>query len=112
MRRSQFFASVTKDETRRALEAVVVKQPRLPSLPALKLQQERIDDIYENTDALVTSDVVTLSDVTMVWNSGDGLKLETMRLNLDAIAAWWIAPGQVIKGTKDTGGFWAVGVGF
>ena len=43
-------------------------------------------------------DHVTLSDVTMVWSSGDGLRLEVVRISLDAIAGWWITPGQAIKG--------------
>ena len=45
---------------------------------------------------------VGLSDATMVWSSGDGLKLDTVRPSLEAIAAWWIPPGQAIKGSKDS----------
>ncbi len=55
-------------------------------------------------------DSVTLSDVTMVWSSGDGLKLKTIRLNLDAIAAWWVAKGEPIKGSKDSGAFFGIAV--
>ena len=48
----------------------------------------------------------------MVWSSGDGLKLDTVRLSVDAIAAWWVAPGQAIKGSKESGGgaFFAIAV--
>ena len=55
-------------------------------------------------------DSVTLSDVTMVWSSGDGLKLKTIRLNLDAVAAWWVAKGEPIKGSKDSGAFFGIAV--
>jgi hypothetical protein len=48
----------------------------------------------------------------MVWSSGDGLNLQTVRVSLDAIAAWWVLPGQAIQGKKDASGFWAVGVAF
>ena len=40
VRRSQFFVSITKDVTLTTLKAVESRQPRLPSLPALRLQQE------------------------------------------------------------------------
>ena len=46
----------------------------------------------------------------MVWNSGDGVRLTALRLNLDAIAAWWLTGGQAITGKGDTGGFWAISV--
>jgi hypothetical protein len=49
-------------------------------------------------------DHVTLSDVTMVWSSGDGLRLEVVRISLDAIAGWWITPGQAIKGRTEASG--------
>ena len=58
------------------------------------------------------ADHLTLSDVTMVWSSGDGLRVSSVRLSLDAIAAWWLAGSQPIKGSKDGSGFVAVGVSF
>jgi len=58
------------------------------------------------------AEYITLSDVTMVWSSGDGLRLQSVRLNLDAIAAWWLTPGQPVKGSKDANGFLAIGVSF
>ena len=49
---------------------------------------------------------------SLLWSSGDGLKLETIRLSLDAIAAWWAAKADTIKAPKDSNAFWAVGVTF
>jgi hypothetical protein len=33
-----------------------------------------------------------------------------IRLNLDAIAAWWVAKGDPIKGNKDSGAFFGIAV--
>lgn len=44
----------------------------------------------------------------MLWSSGDGMKLKTIRLRLDAIAAWWVAKGDPIKGSKDSGAFFGI----
>jgi hypothetical protein len=41
-------------------------------------------------------DAVTLSNVTMVWSSGDGVKVLTLRVNPDSISAWWLGGGQPI----------------
>jgi hypothetical protein len=51
-------------------------------------------------------------NVTMLWSSGDGIKSQLVRINLDAIAAWWLNQAEPIKGKKDASGFWAVGVTF
>ena len=55
-------------------------------------------------------DGVTSSDVTMLWSSGDGLKLKTIRLSLDAIAAWWVAKGTPLKALKDGNAFFGIAV--
>jgi hypothetical protein len=113
VRRPQFFGSVTKDETGRALQEVEKNMPRLPAIPALRVRKERIDAIiHASTDELAAADVITLSDVTMLWSCGAGLKLPTMRLSLDAIAAWWVVPAVPVMAPKDSSGFWAVGVVF
>jgi hypothetical protein len=43
---------------------------------------------------------------------GDCLRLKTIRLSLDAIAAWWVAKGDPIKAPKDGNAFWAVVITF
>jgi hypothetical protein len=48
----------------------------------------------------------------MPWNSGDGLRLPTVRLSLDAIAVWWVATGPSIKAPKEGVAFRAVSVTF
>jgi hypothetical protein len=53
---------------------------------------------------------VTLSDVTVVWSNGDGVRLFVVRLNVDAIALWWIAPGEAFKGEKGSGAFIGVAI--
>jgi hypothetical protein len=98
-------------------KAVAPKQK--PSSPAgihaasLAAEAERIKAIYAHVgDAPTEPGFVTLSNVRMVWDSGDGLSAKTVSLSLDAIAAWWLAPAQAVKGAKDAGGFVAVGVAF
>jgi hypothetical protein len=77
-----------------------------------RMQAERVATIDFDPDCAVEANVFTLADATMVWNTGDGLRLKTIRLSLDAIAAWWVAKGEAIKGPKDSSGFWVVGVTF
>jgi hypothetical protein len=117
VRRSNFFASVTKDEVRRTHEqASFVGKNRVTReiRDGMQVQVERIDSIYASRldDSSDDADGVTLSDVTMLWSSGDGLRLKTIRLSLDAITAWWVATGDPIKAPKDGNAFWAVGITF
>jgi hypothetical protein len=119
VRRSQFFASVTKDEVRRihdqaSFAGKVSDRVTREIKDGMRVQVERIDSVYASRldDSSDDADTVTLSDVTMLWSSGDGLKLKTIRLSLDAIAAWWVAKGDPIKAPKDGNAFWAVGVTF
>lgn len=74
--------------------------------------QGAVDDVRGDDARGATADHITLSDVTMVWSGGDGIRLPAFRLNVDAIAGWWLTPGQAIKGNKDASGFWAIGVEF
>jgi hypothetical protein len=47
---------------------------------------------------------LTLRDVTIRWGgSKDGANIHAVRVNLDAIALWWIAGGEEVKGRG--GGF-------
>jgi hypothetical protein len=112
VRAAQFFADATRNETRRVRQAAAAAKAGSHDMAFLTRQQDRIAAIYENFDNPGSPEAVTLSDVTMIWNNGDGMKLHTVRLGFDAIAAWWVAQGTPIKGEKDTGGFWAVGVAF
>ena len=48
----------------------------------------------------------------MLWSSGDGLTLKTIRLGFDAIAAFWVAKGESIRAPLDGSTFWALGVTF
>ena len=115
VRRSHFFASVTKNEVRRAhQQASFVGKNRVTKeiKDAMWVQVELVDSIYASRLDGDDADGITLSDVTMLWSSGDGLRLKTIRLSLDAIAAWWVAKGQTIKAPKDGNAFWAVGVAF
>jgi hypothetical protein len=111
VRQSQFFVNITRRELDAARSKLTpVKDDFQAGLVA---QTERNDAALERLDdATGESDFITLSDVKMVWSSGDGLNLQTVRVSLDAIAAWWVLPGQAIQGKKDASGFWAVGVAF
>ena len=117
VRRSHVFANATKNEVRRThQQASFVGKGRVTRevKDAMWAQVERIDSIYASRpdDSPHDADGVTLSDVTMLWSSGDGLRLKTIRLDLDAIAAWWVAKGDTIKAPNDGNAFWAVGIGF
>ena len=115
VRRAQFFASVTKDEVRRTRDqASFAGRGRVTReiKDGMQKQVERIESTYASRLDADDADGVTLSDVTMLWSSGDGLRLPTIRLSLDAIAAWWVARGDPIKAPKDGNAFWAVGVTF
>lgn len=80
-------------------------------LAQLERTQAAVEVVREEVDQ-ETSTFVTLSDVSMVWSNGDGLRLPVIRVNVDTTTAWWLTPGQPIKGSKDTSGFFAVGVAF
>lgn len=110
VRHSEFFVRVTKNESRRIRQLAAGKKDDAYQ-EGLLLQQERIHSIYADEDP-GDSEAITLSDVTMLWQNGAGLRLKTIRLSPDAIAVWWVARGEPIKPPKDSGGFWAVGVTF
>jgi hypothetical protein len=47
----------------------------------------------------------------MVWSSGDGVTVPTLRVALGAVAAWWIgSTATAFKGSKDTGAFVGVAI--
>lgn len=71
-------------------------------------EAERHDTLFRNAVPGDDPDGITLSDVTMVWHTGDGVKLLTLRVNVGAISAWWLGGGQPITGKRDSGGFWAI----
>ena len=50
---------------------------------AMWTQVERIDSIYASRVDGDGSNGVTLSDVTMLWSSGDGMRLKAIRLSPD-----------------------------
>jgi hypothetical protein len=57
------------------------------------------------------AEAITLSDVRIAWSSGDGLALQTVRLNPDAIAAWWLGSTAIpFQGNKDSGPFFGVAI--
>lgn len=54
---------------------------------------------------------MTLADVRVLFGGRtDGANIPVVRVNLDAIALWWIAGGQEVKG--DSGMGFLVGVAF
>jgi hypothetical protein len=66
--------------------------------------------MFHDVDAS-ESEAITLSDVKMVWSSGDGVTLQTMRLNPDAIASWWVGRTAVaFEGNRDVGGFVGIAI--
>jgi hypothetical protein len=71
---------------------------------------DRIQHVLDDADGSV-GDAITLSDVKIAWSTGDGLALQTMRVNPDAIAAWWLgSTATPFKGRKDSGAFFGVGI--
>ena len=104
VRRSHFFASLTKDEVRRTHEqrSFVGKDRVTREIKdGMQVQVERIDNIYAGRldDGSDDAHGVTLSDVAMLWQRRR-LRLTTIRLSLDAIAAWWVAKGDPIMARK------------
>lgn len=78
VRRSEFFASVTKDGVRRTHEqASFAAKSRVTReiKDGMQVQVERIDSIYAGRldDSSDDADSLMLSNVTMLWSSGDGL---------------------------------------
>lgn len=78
VRRSEFFASVTKDGVRRTHEqASFAGKNRVTReiKDGMQVQVERIDSIYAGRldDSSDAADSLTLSNVTMLWSSGDSL---------------------------------------
>lgn len=78
VRRSEFFASVTKDEVRRTHEqASFAGKNRVTReiKDGMQVQVERIDSIYAGRldDSSDDADSLMLSNVTMLWSSGDSL---------------------------------------
>jgi hypothetical protein len=114
VRQSAAFVELTRRDT----DALREKIPRPKDeyqryLLARAEQTQAAVETVRGSDAREgAADHITLSDVTMVWSSGDGLRVPSVRLNLDAIAGWWLAGSQPIKGSKDGSGFLAVGVSF
>jgi hypothetical protein len=57
----------------------------------------------ESSDGLA----ITLSNATVLWGGhGAGVRVDVVRLNLNAIALWWLAGGRAFKG--DTASFFGV----
>ena len=115
VRRAQLFANVTKDEVRRihdraSFAGKVSERVSKEIKEGMRMQAEQIDRIYASQLDADDADCVTLSDVTMLWSSGDGIKLKTIRLSLDAVAAWWVAKGTPIKAPKDGNAFFGIAV--
>jgi len=108
VRRSKFFLSVTRDETARTAQYARDAKKQPVTLPVLEAQAQR----FANLDADNEAGHITLSDITMLWSTGDGLSIKTLRLSTDAIAAWWVVRGRPIKAEKDASAFWLVGVSF
>lgn len=102
VRHTRYFIDVTHQALSSARLGIVVEKKRTPELreEAKAYAYDRIKSFYVDVDAS-ESDAITLSDVTIVWDNGDGLKVPGMRLGLDGIAAWWLAPGQSFSGPKD-----------
>jgi hypothetical protein len=80
-------------------------------LARLEQKQAIVESVRGDDTRGANAEHITLSDVKMIWSGGDGMQVPTVRLSLDAVAGWWLAPGQAITGNKDKGGgFLAVGV--
>ena len=52
----------------------------------------RLKRVLDKADIAGSSepDAITLSDVRVVWSTGDGVTTPTLRLSVDAVAAWWL----------------------
>lgn len=114
VRRAEFFVSVSKQQATDAhLGKVSVRKRSPQDYEDAKAHGERVQRILDKADDDLEDSAITLSDARVVWSTGDGVNAQTLRLNLDAIAAWWIGTTATpFKGSKDDGGFWAVGVSF
>ena len=119
VRRAAFFASVSErqahDQYRK--ETTLIRKRGETSEEAYgrraadaQEHADRIKRVLDDADGSAAN-AITLSDVRIAWSSGDGLQLETMRLNPDAIAAWWLgSTATPFKGSKDSGAFFGVAV--
>ena len=114
VRQSQFFVELTRRGTESLRQKVSPPKDEYQRglLARAEQAQAALEAVRGEDVRVADADYIMLSDVTMVWSSGDGLRLQSVRLNLDAIAGWWLTPGQPIKGSKDASGFFAIGVTF
>jgi hypothetical protein len=116
---AEFFASVSRQhaQDQYLAETTVIRGRGETSAKALArtdaeatAHADRINRVLDDADGSAAG-AITLSDVRIAWSSGDGLALQTVRLNLDAIAAWWLgSTATPFKGNKDSGPFFGVAI--
>jgi hypothetical protein len=116
LRRARSFPGWTMDGMRSLAEKALPTTRRPSDLAvqhaaALANRAEAIEHGFAVAeDPERSADFVTLSNVTMVWSSGDGLKMPTLRVRLDAVAAWWVVPATAVKrSSPERGGFFLIG---
>lgn len=96
LRQSQHFAAITRRETnasRQTMDFRRVGQQAIDALNRAEKAQVVLDAVPPDDARDTNPDHITLSDVTMIWNNGSGLRLLTMRIRVDAVAGWWIKSG-------------------
>jgi hypothetical protein len=113
VRQSHFFVALTRKET----NALPQKLPGWAAEERKLLERSErtlaaLDSVREEDARGAVADHITMSNVTMLWSTGDGIRLELVRIDLDAIAGWRLKQGEPTKGKKDASGFWAIGVSF
>jgi hypothetical protein len=111
VRRAEFFVSVSKQGAHDAqLAATPVKKRRPETYAEAEVRADAAVRMLRDADESET-DAITLSDVQIVWSSGDKLLGPTLRVSTSAIAAWWLgATPSPFKGQQKAGTAAFVGV--
>ena len=81
---------MSQDQARQLqLAKTLVKKRRPETYAEADAVAENVKGVFRDVD-VSGDDAVTLSDVRVVWSTGDGITIPTMRVNPAAIAAWWL----------------------
>jgi len=116
VRPAAFFTSVSRKQVQDDWSKVI--RPPGETFRAAKARTAAVANARADQIAALFPDdngsageAITLSDVIIAWSNGDGLTLPTMRLNPDAIAAWWLGnTATPFKRSKDSGAFFGAAI--
>jgi hypothetical protein len=84
------FARVTVGQARDVRLARTPVQKRKPAnYEDADAHAARIEGLLDDVDA-ASNKMVTISNAKVEWSAGGSLSMPTLRVNLDAVTAWWL----------------------